>query len=357
MLARTDQPGATGESLAERALVAKAIRRYQASGVWQEGHDLYYAVAAPLTQGFDLHGFLVTGFAITDEPARAAMRVSGTEVAIVANRDGAPEVAATTLDADRASRLVAELRLQPDLFARVAGRGEVAEGVELTLGGEPWIAHLAPLVDAGGKPVGATVALASLDRELAPYREIERALLIAGVSSVLLAFAFTFAFARRALRPVRRLAAAASAARAGDYDQRIPSSAATRWASWRALSTVCSASCARSATWRRYVAELSRNLPEAGEGRAVGADPGRPPPPRPPCSPSTSATCPRRGARRPGRGRTPGAVLDALSRNLRRLVNTAAAARAARGGGRAPRAGAASRATAGRFAPWPRRPR
>ena len=324
VLARTDQPGVTEESLADRALVAEAIRRYQASGVWQEGRDLYYAVAAPLTQGFDLHGFLVTGFAVTDESARAAMRVSGTEVAIIANRDGAPEVAATTLDADRANRLVAELRLQRDLFTRVAGRGEVAEGVELTLSGEPWIAHLAPLVDAGGKPVGATVALASLDRELAPYREIERALLIAGVSSVLLAFAFTFAFARRALRPVRRLAAAASAARAGDYDQRVPVERGDEVGELARAFDGLLGELREKRDMERYVAELSRNLPQAGEGLAVEADPG------PPAAAEATLlavdfrdlTAPRSGAAGGADGR-PAAVLEALSRNLRRLVNTA----------------------------------
>ena len=52
LVARTDAPNAPpGTSLAQRPLVAKAIAEYQASGVWQEGNRLYYAVAVPLSTG------------------------------------------------------------------------------------------------------------------------------------------------------------------------------------------------------------------------------------------------------------------------------------------------------------------
>jgi eukaryotic-like serine/threonine-protein kinase len=325
VLARTDRPGETGDSLAERSLVAEAIHRYQASGVWQEGHDLYYAVAVPLTQGFDLHGFLLTGFAVTDEAARATMRVSGTEVAILASRDGAPEVAATTLDADRTARLTAALHDRPDLFQRAAGRGEVVDGVELSLGGEPWIAHLTPLVDAAGKPVGATVALASLDRELAPYREIERALLIAGVCSVLLAFALTFAFARRALRPIRRLAAAAGAARAGDYDQRIATERGDEVGELSRAFDGLLGELREKRDMETYVAELSRSLPEAGEAAAgPGAAPATP-------AAAAEATLLAVDFRALPASKenpaAPGEALDAFSRSLRRLAHTAAGRR------------------------------
>ena len=200
----------------------------------------------------------------------------------------------------------------------------MAAGVELALDGEPWIAHLVLLVDAVGALVGATVALASLDRELAPYREIERALLIAGVSSVLLAFAFTFAFARRVLRPVRRLAAAAGAARAGDYDQRIPMERGDEVGELARAFDGLLGELREKRDMERYVAELSRNLPQAGEGIASEPELG------PPTAADATLlavdfrglTATRAEADGGGDGR-PAEVLDALSRNLRRLVHAA----------------------------------
>lgn len=319
VLARTDRPGEVGANLADRSLVAEAVQRYAASGVWQEGRELYYAVAVPLTQGVDLLGFLVTGFAITDESARAAMRASGTEVAIVARRDGGPELAATTLAGEQAERLTAALRDRPELFQRVAGRGEVAEGVELTLGGAPWVAHLSPLVDAGGAPVGATVALASLDRELAPYRDIERALLIAGVCSVLLAFALTYAFARRALRPVRRLAAAAAAARAGDYDHRIPVERGDEVGELARAFDGLLGELREKRDMEAYVGELSRSLPEASAAAAAAAA-------APAVDRATLLAVDFRGLARGEAAAVddPGAILDGFSRDLRRLAHAAA---------------------------------
>ncbi len=51
-----------------------------------------------------------------------------------------------------------------------------------------------------GKPVGATVALASLDRELAAYRQIQNVLLGAGLAAVLLAPLLSFFFTRQGPR-------------------------------------------------------------------------------------------------------------------------------------------------------------
>jgi tetratricopeptide (TPR) repeat protein len=114
-VARTDRPGAAGEDLAARPLVAEALESYFAAGVWIEDDGLYDAVAVPVTEGVDLLGFLVTGFAVTDASAREAMGVSGTEVAVVARRPEGPELVASTLDGAVARELEAALgRLTQD---------------------------------------------------------------------------------------------------------------------------------------------------------------------------------------------------------------------------------------------------
>ncbi len=57
MLARTDNPGAVGQDLSQRPLVAKALEDFEAAGIWQEGDGLYYAVAVPVSKEFTVYGW------------------------------------------------------------------------------------------------------------------------------------------------------------------------------------------------------------------------------------------------------------------------------------------------------------
>jgi eukaryotic-like serine/threonine-protein kinase len=70
---------------------------------------------------------------------------------------------------------------------------------------------------AGRDPVGKAVFLRSKDRELAPFREIEKALLIGGGVALLLAFLLSWLIAKRVTRPIEQLAGIAQAVTAGDY--------------------------------------------------------------------------------------------------------------------------------------------
>ncbi|HEX8154090.1 MAG TPA: protein kinase, partial [Thermoanaerobaculia bacterium] len=70
---------------------------------------------------------------------------------------------------------------------------------------------------SGSEIAGAAVFLRSRDRELAPFREIERALLIGGGIALLLAFVFSWVIAKRVTRPIEELAGMAQAVTAGDY--------------------------------------------------------------------------------------------------------------------------------------------
>ncbi|MDP9193151.1 MAG: protein kinase [Acidobacteriota bacterium] len=70
---------------------------------------------------------------------------------------------------------------------------------------------------SGREPVGTAVFLRSKDRELAPFREIEKALLIGGGIALLLAFVLSWLIAKRVTRPIEQLAGIAQAVTAGDY--------------------------------------------------------------------------------------------------------------------------------------------
>src|SRR6185369_12315640 len=124
-----------------------------------------------------------------------------------------------------------------------------------------------------GQPVGATVALASLTREMAAYRQIEAALLAAGLLSALVGGLASFAIARRTLAPVRRLVAATEAARQGEYDQKIGIDRSDEVGKLSRAFDELLADLREKRDMEAYVTELSRNLPEPQQGRAVVGGP------------------------------------------------------------------------------------
>lgn len=267
--ARTDNPNATGQDLSGRPLVAKALTDFESSGVWQEGGRLYYAVAVPIAKDFTVLGYLVTGFAINDLSALEVKRVSGADVAFVANGEEGPEVVATTLSPPIVRSLTASLAGSEKAMgqAMLAGKSMAREEVELE--DEPWLALQEPLRDAQGKPVGATVALASLAQELAAYEQIQNVLLAAGIAAVLLAPLLAFVLTRRTLRPVRRLVAAAEAARQGDYDQKIETGRTDEVGRLARSFSELLADLREKRDMETYVNDLSKNLPEPAQARAV----------------------------------------------------------------------------------------
>jgi len=271
VIARTDRPEGAGQDLSKRPLVAAAMAadNRESRGVWREGNDLYYALAVPVVKDFTPFGYLITGFQITDqaEGVREVREVSGADVAFVAAGPEGPRIVATTLPQSTAQSLAASLK--SDRMGDAMRAGKAVPRTELELKGEPWIAVESPLRDADGSPVGATVALASLERELATYRQIQNVLLGAGLAAVLIAPFLSFAFARRALRPVRRLADAAEAARQGDYDQQIDSDRGDEVGRLAHTFHELLAGLREKRDMEEYVNELSRNLPEPAAARVL----------------------------------------------------------------------------------------
>ncbi|MBW8875821.1 MAG: protein kinase [Acidobacteria bacterium] len=275
VIARTDQPQATGQDLSHRALVETALRSdtREGEGVWQEGDDLYYAVVVPVVKDFTPFAYLVTGFQITDEAegVRQVREVSGADVAFVSNGARGPQIVATTLPPATAKSLAAALG--PGSLGGALRAGKGVPQTEVSLGGEPWLALETPLLDAAGKPVGATVALASLEHALAVYRQIQNVLLGAGLAAVLIAPFLSFAFARRALQPVRQLLTAAEAARQGNYDQQIETDRRDEVGRLAHAFQELMADLREKRDMEQYVTELSRNLPEPQQARALLGEP------------------------------------------------------------------------------------
>jgi eukaryotic-like serine/threonine-protein kinase len=275
VLARTDNLGAVGQDLSKRPLVAHALKddQAEASGVWRERNRLYYAVAVPVRQQrFILVGFLVTGFAITNAAVSEATQVSGADIAILANGERGPEVMATTLPEKTARGLAASLTAgsrELGTMGSAMRQGKAVRQATLELEGEPWLAQETPLLDAAGKPIGASLTLASLQRELAAYRQIQNVLLGAGLAAVLIAPFLAFAFTRRAMQPLRRLVVATEAARQGNYDQQIDSSRSDEVGQLAHSFHELLADLREKRDMEEYVTELSRNLPEPAPARGL----------------------------------------------------------------------------------------
>lgn len=273
VVAHTNQEDAVGRSMARRPLVARALADFEAEGVWEEGGKLYYVVAVPLQRDFTLLGFMVTGLAITEEAAKEIYDISGADVAFVSRGPQGPRVVATTLSQETARSLSAALGSRGDALGEALQAGREAEETEIELDGEPWIGVLSPFAEAQGRPVGATIALASLRKELGAYREIETILIVAGLASALLGGLLAFALARRTLAPLRQLGAAAEAARQGDYSQKISTGRTDEVGRLAHAFDDLLADLREKRDMEAYVTELSRNLPEPAQGRAVVGQP------------------------------------------------------------------------------------
>ena len=273
VVARTDRPEGAGEDLSKRPLVAAALAadNRESRGVWREGDRLYYAVAVPLVKDFTPFGSLITGFQINDqaEGVKEVRDVSGADIAFVVAGPQGPKIVATTLPPSTARSLSTMMKGGRDRMGAAMRAGQAVPRTELSLDDEPWIAVASPLRDADGTPVGETVALASLKKELASYRQIQNVLLGTGLAAVLLAPFLSFAFARRAMRPVRQLADAAEAARQGDYDQKIDSDRNDEVGRLAHTFHELLADLREKRDMEEYVNDLSRSLPEPASARVL----------------------------------------------------------------------------------------
>jgi serine/threonine-protein kinase len=258
LVARTDQPGASGEELSAETLYLRAAEDYEAAGVWARDGGLFYAMAVPVAAGDLLAGYLVAAYAIDDPAALELREVNNTEVAFLLAGER-PAVAAKTLSPGAAEELLAFASRRPELLTP-AGDAPVQQEVELQR--QKWLALARPLVDVAGNTVGAVIHLTSLDVELQPFRRIGQTLAAVGLLTMLLALAVSYLLPRRVLRPVGRLADAAAAAAAGDYDQEIEVERADEVGRLAGAFNVLLSELRDKRDMELYVTELARTLPD-----------------------------------------------------------------------------------------------
>ena len=318
LAARTDLPEISGVSLADRPLIQKVKTEFEASGIWAERGALYEAVAVPMAVDEGLLGFLALGFQITDARALEVKRGTGSEVVFVTGATGG--AVASSLTPQETERVLEALRSQGDLMSRVASRGEDAVQAELALGGERWLAQLSPLRDAQRAPIGATVALASLDRELEGYTKIRNTLLAVGGAALVLALLTSLILARRVSKPIGDLVAATTAAREGRYDVTIPPGGSGEVLTLANSFNLLLAELRERREMAEYVEKLARTLPDAPAPSAKQPDD-----PAEPLEAALVAFELRRYLKPAGTSAKP--TIDRLSRDLRKAAAVFAAHR------------------------------
>lgn len=206
LILRTDKPVTATPPMTDiyeqSVLVKRAIDEGldSASGVIILDGKLYHGAIAPVGAGTPrrIVAYLVNAVAINEKFANS---IAESTKAGVMFRPAAPGAAPV-----RSSNA-------PTVMPKTAAPGRTET---TTVDRSRYILTAEPLRSAG-TVVGTAIFLRSLDRELAPFREINRTLLLGGGAALLLAFLLSWVIAKRLTRPIEQLAVVAQAVTNGDY--------------------------------------------------------------------------------------------------------------------------------------------
>jgi signal transduction histidine kinase len=182
----------------------------QGSGFWFLGDRLVQMVITPVYvdsgRGAALINVLVAGYTVDDAFA-AALKSStaGSDSLIIAGG----RVVASTLPPETARR-VAEAQLLPGQLKQVPTDNDT------------WSVLPMELTDVTGAPIGEVRVLRPFAPASRALSDLRMQIAVVWAVAILLALLVTFVLARRLLRPVRLLDAAAREVSRGNYDYRVP---------------------------------------------------------------------------------------------------------------------------------------
>ncbi len=171
--------------------------------------ELYAMAVTPLLAPAPI-AWLCPAFRIDDEFAREIKTYSDLEITFLDPAD--PErLFASTFDQKKRDSLLSRLREQRLPFKEI---------VDLQFSGEHFVSYSFPLPTENG--VAVALLERSLDKELAPYMQLERTYLFLALLGLLISVALGTWIARSVSRPVSQLAEGTRKIGAGDYSHRIP---------------------------------------------------------------------------------------------------------------------------------------
>jgi len=210
LVARTDRPSATGDSLSSDPLVRRALDGEDSATLWRQGDQLFTAVAVPMQTGPELVGVLVAGYGLNEAVASQIRKLTHSEIAFLVESPGQPARLAVSSLGPREAALAGALS-RPELSA-----AETAP-FEVDLDGDRHIGVRIPLKTAGGEEIGAALALRSLSAETAAFRRFRDSLVLVALGVMGLGLLAAWGAASRITGPVRRLAGLVERIRDGSY--------------------------------------------------------------------------------------------------------------------------------------------
>jgi hypothetical protein len=232
LLAKSDEPGASGGDMSSVPLVAGALQGRMTTGFGVSRDSLLFqAVAVPIAVpgGAPLGALVATK--LVDAPlARDVKAATSSEIVFFVRDTGGPRIAATSFAAPLGERLSAEVTEHPRAHAVIAGTRYATQG--------------AAVATAGGDIVGGYVVLSARDAASAEIADVRRAVLLAGAAGLVLACSPRRGCARASrgrsrCSPPRRGARCAATRAPPSRCPRPPRASTTR-------STPCAARCTSS---------------------------------------------------------------------------------------------------------------
>ncbi len=222
VIARTDQPAITAPSYEDVYKVVPLVKNIvddaslvSSSGVMSLGGKLYHAAVAPVGAGTPpvRVAYLVNAYAIDDTFANRIAQ--STNAGVMFGSAAAPQsiVRSTNAPMVGMQQMTGVEQIFKTGKPMQPSTGDI-EGSKYVMTGEP--------LQSGSQTVGAAVFIRSLDRELAPFKSIENALLAGGGAALLLAFILSWLIAKRVTHPIEELAGIAQAVTGGDYTVHPP---------------------------------------------------------------------------------------------------------------------------------------
>lgn len=208
ILARTDKPSASGQSVAEVPLMKQALDGDEATGLWQDGGNLYNAVALPILTGDVIEATLAVGYSINDALATQIKTLTHSDTAFFVNaQKGEGALIATTLP-----------EAKDAVMAAFNANKDKTETFEFSIGPEKYIGVAKQLKNPDGKAMATFMAFRSLDRELFGFKQFQNNILYVAVGVMILAFVISFLGAKRITGPLRQLTDAINEVKEGNYD-------------------------------------------------------------------------------------------------------------------------------------------
>ena len=216
LLAKSDEPGASGAPMGQIPLVAAALEGQTATGYGVSRDTmLFQVVSVPIVVPHTAPmGVLVATRLVDAQLARDVRAATGAEVVFYAlDSRGHPRVAASTLG-DTIGTAAALL----EAGAIRASAGQAGGARTALIGGAVYTLQGASVTTAGGEIVGGFVVGRPESGMSAGLAGGRRSLVVAGLLGLALALAAAWSAARHVTRPARALATAAASALDGNYE-------------------------------------------------------------------------------------------------------------------------------------------